>query len=156
MRKLSGNVLRTIVATGLAAVATASVARADEQIVARVPFDFIVGDSRLPAGAYVVTNISNDPGVMSIVSADGRQFVYTLTIPSSSGQTPAQPELVFEQFENEYVLARVTPAAGDEREMVLSRHMAHRAHLSARNEHEEPTEVRVVLSVSKDEIGLSR
>src|SRR5437773_182819 len=63
MRKLSGNVLRTFVATGLAAVATASVARADERIVARVPFDFVVGDSRLPAGPYVVTNVSNDPGV---------------------------------------------------------------------------------------------
>ena len=93
MRKLSGNVLRTFVATGLAAVATASVARADERIVARVPFDFVVGDSRLPAGPYVVTNVSNDPGVMSIASADGRHFVYTLTIPSSSIQTPAQPEL---------------------------------------------------------------
>jgi hypothetical protein len=160
MRKLSGNVLRTFVATGLAAVATASVARADERIVARVPFDFIVGDSRLPAGAYVVTNVSNDPGVMSIASADGRHFVYTLTIPSSSIQTPAQPELVFEKFENEYVLARVAPADGDEREIVLTRH---RARLSARNDHEgttghaDPsTELRVVLSVSKDEIGPSR
>jgi hypothetical protein len=75
----------------------------------------------LPAGAYVVANLSNDPGVMSIASADGRHFVYTLTIPSASNQTPAQPELVFEKLENQYVLARVAPAVGDEREIVPTR-----------------------------------
>jgi hypothetical protein len=121
MEKPTGSVLRTIVATVLVAVAGASVARADEKIVAKVPFDFIVGDSRLPAGAYVVTNVSNDSGVMSIASADGRHFVFTLTIPSSPNQTPAQPELVFEKVENQYFLARVAPAAGDEREIVPAR-----------------------------------
>jgi hypothetical protein len=118
MEKQTGNVLRTIVATALVAVGSASVARADEKIVAKVPFDFIVGDSRLPAGAYVVTNVSNDSGVMSIASADGRHFVFTLTIPSSPNQTLVQPELVFEKVENQYFLARVAPAAGDEREIV--------------------------------------
>ena len=118
MRNLSGNVLRTIGAAALMAIAGASVARADEQIVARVPFDFTVGDLPMPAGAYVVANVSNDSSVMSIASADGRHFAFTMTIPLSSIQTPAQPELVFEKVENHYVLARIDPAVGIEREIV--------------------------------------
>jgi hypothetical protein len=98
--------------------------------VARVPFAFTVGDSRMPAGDYVVKEVSDDPSVVSIASADGRQFAFTLTVPSSAHvlETPAQPELVFEKLDNQYFLARVVPAGGMEREIVLNHARTDREH----------------------------
>jgi hypothetical protein len=131
MRKQTAKVWWVFLATSLVMVGGASLARADdEKIVARVPFAFMVGDSRMPAGDYVVKEMSDDPSVMSIASADGRQFAFTLTIPSSDHalETPAQPELVFEKLDNQYFLARVVPEGGIEREIVLTRARTDREH----------------------------
>ena len=98
----------------------ASIARAeDDQIVVKVPFAFIVGDSLLPAGDYVVREMSGAPSVVSIASADGRQFAYTPTIPLSSEQSPAKPELLFEKFGSRYFLARIV-MEDSAREIVLT------------------------------------
>jgi hypothetical protein len=131
MRKQTANVWSVFLATALVMVGGASVARADdERIVARVPFAFMVGESRMPAGDYLVREMSDDPSVVSIASADGRQFAYTLTIPSSARvlEPPAQPELVFEKLDNQYFLARVVPAGGMEREIVLTHARTDREH----------------------------
>ena len=131
MRKRTANVWWMFLATSLVIVGSASVARADnEKIVARVPFAFIVGDSHMPAGDYVVRAASDDPSVMSIASADGRQFTYTLTIPAVAHETPAQPELVFEKFDTQYVLARIVPGGGIDREIVLTPARAEREHVA--------------------------
>ena len=108
-------------ATALMMMGGVSDARADERIVAKVPFAFIVHGVRLPAGDYTVTqNVFDGGGVFLIASADGRHAVYTLTSPSASGKEPAQPELVFEKFGEQYFLARVVPRDGDERKIVLT------------------------------------
>ena len=91
-----------------AATGSASVARADDgKILAKVPFAFIVGDSRLPAGDYVIREASGDRTVMSIASADGRQIAASLTIPWSGTDPVVRPELVFEKFGGQYFLARI-------------------------------------------------
>ena len=129
MSKQTTKVWRVFLATSLVMAGGASVARADdEKIVARVPFAFMVGDSHMPAGDYVVKEVSDDPSVMSIASADGRQFAYTLTIPALAHETPAQPELVFEKFDNQYVLARIVPGGGIDREIVLTPAREEREH----------------------------
>ena len=116
IRKDSGLVL----AAALVVFATAATARADERIVANVPFSFVVGDVRLPAGKYVVKTISDeDPGVWAIASADGRQSVLITTIRASSPTTTATPELVFDKFDNQYFLARLVNADED-REIPLT------------------------------------
>jgi hypothetical protein len=101
-------------------IGSASVARADETIVAKVPFTFIVGDTRLPAGDYVVTELADGSGVVDVKSADGRQFAMTLTIPTGIDNAPSEPQLVFQKFENQYFLARIAPSDGSEREVVLT------------------------------------
>jgi hypothetical protein len=109
-----------VCATAALAIGSASAAQADERMVAKVPFAFIVGDLRLPAGDYVVKEMSEGSGVLGIASADGRQFVCALTIASSSDTPAAHDELIFEKFSNEYFLARVVPRDGGEREIVLT------------------------------------
>ena len=131
MRKRTANVswVSTVLVASLVIVGSASIARADdEKIVARVPFAFVVGTSTMPAGKYVVAEVSDNPSVVSIASADGRQFAYTMTIPSQAGETPAQPELVFEKVENQYVLARVVPENGIGRAIVIAHAHTEREH----------------------------
>jgi hypothetical protein len=101
-------------------IAGASSARADQKIAATVPFDFIVGDSRLPAGDYIVAELSDDPGVLSVASVDGRQFTFALTIPVPFNQPLQLPELTFQWFGGQRFLARIVPATGDGRAILLT------------------------------------
>jgi hypothetical protein len=120
MSRQSVNVSWVFFAIVLVVGFSASVVRADELVVAHVPFAFIVGESRLPAGDYTVKEMDDDPSVISITSADGHQSAFMLTMASSSTETPAQPRLMFEKFDNQYFLARVIPAEGNGREIVLT------------------------------------
>ena len=54
MSKQSTNVVWVLFAIVAVGVFSAAVVRADDRVVAHVPFAFIVGESRLPAGGYVV------------------------------------------------------------------------------------------------------
>jgi hypothetical protein len=132
MSKQSVNVLGVFVAIVLVVVFSGSIVRAEERVVAHVPFAFIVGDSRLPAGDYLVEDVENDPGVMSITSTDGHQATFILAMVSSSNEMSAQPGLVFEKFEDQYFLERVIGADGDEREIVLTPAIMEREVVAAR------------------------
>ncbi len=105
-------------ALAIITVVIATPARADERLIARVPFDFIVGRSHLPAGDYVFTETSAS-GVVSIASADSRRHVLVLT-DGDSGRPPAHPELVFERYEGQNFLARITDGYAIEREVPLT------------------------------------
>jgi hypothetical protein len=113
----AGWVVFAIVVVG---VFSAAAARADERVVAHVPFAFIVGESRLPAGDYIVKDMADDPAVIEITSADGHRSTFMLTMASSSSAMSAQPRLVFEKFEDQLFLARITQADGHEREIMLT------------------------------------
>jgi len=117
MSKRSVNLSRVVVGALLVA-GSASVGRAEERIVAKVPFAFMVGTAQLPAGSYVVKEW-DDPRIVTIESEDGRHVAITLTIAGSSESRP-QASLVFEKFEGQYFLQRMTTADGSEREIVLT------------------------------------
>ena len=115
------NVLWVFLATSLVALGGASVARADDgKAVVNVPFAFMVGGSRLPAGPYVITRTSDDGSMVTIASADGRQSVYATTIPWSSDDKTTSPELVFERLGDRYVLAEFTLESSDGHRTVLA------------------------------------
>ena len=124
--------LWTIFAIVSIASGSASVARADQLVVAHVPFAFIVGDSRLPAGDYVVKEMDSNPSIIEITSAQGHQSMFTLTMESSSMETPARPQLVFEKFEDQYFLARVVREDGNDREIMLTPALMEREVAAAR------------------------
>jgi len=109
-------------ATAAIAIGGATMARADETIVTslKVPFAFIVGDVRLPAGEYAVRAVSESADMLEIVSADGRHVALTLTVPYVPDQTWHDGELVFQKFGDEYFLSRVEPANGNDREIILT------------------------------------
>ena len=90
-----------------------------DEVIATVPFSFIAGHSRMPAGEYTVTVISHDMSVWAITSVDGRQTALISTITASPSPKPTSPELVFDKFANNYFLARVVADGGVEREIPL-------------------------------------
>ena len=121
MRKQTGRMTWMVLAAAAMAIGGASSARAsDVTLVARVPFAFIVGDSRLPAGDYIIKQASNDGSVLSIATPDFRQFVFTLSIASQPDRSEP-PELVFEKIDNQYFLSRVVRDGYDAREILLPR-----------------------------------
>jgi hypothetical protein len=121
MRTRSVKVSWVFLAAVLVLAGSASVVRADEElVVAHVPFAFIAGDSRLPAGDYIVKEMEGDPSVIAIASADGRRSVFMLTIASPSIETQTQAQLVFDKVGSLYFLARVMPDGGNQREIVLT------------------------------------
>lgn len=100
--------------------ASPSPAQAQEtELVAHVPFAFIVGNATMPSGDYVVTHESNDPSVIGIASADQKHFVNTLTVPTSV-ESSGQAELVFDKVGADYFLARVIPAGSEERDILVN------------------------------------
>jgi hypothetical protein len=87
-------------------------ARAEETIVVKVPFPFVVGTTELPAGHY---DISNDQGLLLIRGRDNTAGgIFAPALPAD-GLDPdgAQPALVFTRYENEYVLSQVWESSNE-------------------------------------------
>lgn len=108
-----------IVAAVLVGVGSASTARADEHVVTKVPFPFIVGNTRMPAGTYVIRASSEDANLLSVENLDGGSFALTLTIPTGE-KADGRPALTFARFDNEYFLSRITPPGLDGHKVVLT------------------------------------
>jgi hypothetical protein len=89
-----------------------------EPIVATVPFDFTVGSQHLPAGKYIVRPEFDNPSVVWIERADGREGAVALTIPFEESNAPATPSLIFETRDNQHVLARFVDADDTQREII--------------------------------------
>ena len=120
MRKRWVRVSQVIVGAALFVAGSASAARAQERVVATVPFPFIVGNTELAAGSYSVEQPFDDPSIIWIKSTDGRHVASTLTIAGSARSRNPQSALVFEKFEGQYFLQRVTGDDGSERDIILT------------------------------------
>jgi hypothetical protein len=120
MRKLTLKGTCVAIATAAMALAGASTARAEELVMTKVhvPFAFIVGDVRMPAGVYEVRETSSD-GVLEIVSENGHRVALATTIPFVPGKAD-QNGLVFERFGHDYFLSRIEPTGGNDREVLLT------------------------------------
>ena len=106
-----------VLGTAVMVLGIAQSARADEEVVARVPFDFIVGGQRLPAGKYVVTQ---NRALVSIASADRRHFAFVLMNPMSTGEAWTAPRLVFERIGEDHFLSQVVAGAKAGSEVLLT------------------------------------
>jgi hypothetical protein len=98
-----------------------SVARADGLVTAKIPFTFIVGDTRLPAGDYTISETSSGPSVLLVESTDGTRvsFVSTIAATPTDGDQ-MQPDVEFQTVGKEHFLSRVDMHDGMAREVVLS------------------------------------
>jgi hypothetical protein len=126
MKKLTRKAACALLAVAAILVVGASTARADEIVLTnlKVPFAFMVGDVRLPAGDYSVREASMGEDVLEIVSTDGHHLALASTIPGAPDRDKTQ--LVFQKFGNEYFLSRLALGSGDEREVILTPYIMER------------------------------
>jgi len=87
-------------------------ARAEEIVVAKVPFAFVVGDQEFPAGRYAFS--TEDHNVLLIRSDDDRSERFVI-VNAAGGRDPAgsQPALVFIHGENGYLLSQIWESDSD-------------------------------------------
>ena len=73
-----------------------------------IPFQFHVGNTKLPAGQYVIHMLDgSDLRVMEISSADGSTSALFEVQDAEANSTPAKSELIFNKYGNRYFLSKV-------------------------------------------------
>lgn len=87
-------------------------ARAQEMVVAKSPFPFVVTGKEFPAGRYAFS--TDDHNVLLIRSADDRSERFAI-VHAAAGRDPAgsEPALVFIHDENEYLLSQLWESVTD-------------------------------------------
>jgi hypothetical protein len=95
-------------------------ARAQEMIVVKIPFSFVVGRETFPAGRYDITATDDGERVLELRGTDHRSAGFMLTMPAS-GSDPAgdQPVLVFTKYEDTYRLSEIWES-GDQGRVIAS------------------------------------
>ena len=78
---------------------------------ARVPFDFAVAGTQLPAGVYTITQHSA-AGMLMLKDAAGHVKTMFPTNPVYTNGSAHPPMLVFNKYGDRYFLSKVWPATG--------------------------------------------
>ena len=85
-----------------------------------IPFDFLVGETRLAAGEYHVKSVSQYTTM--IQSLDARASATALTSAASAGKISDVGKLVFNQYGDQYFLSKIwVPASDTGRELPKSK-----------------------------------
>ncbi len=112
---------RVLIALTLFAVLMVPATQAQSIWKAEIPFDFAVGNTRLPAGEYEVKPKSNS-GVILIQGQDARSSAYAMTIVGQAGKPSDVSKLVFNRYGDQYFLSKIwTPFSNTGRELTESR-----------------------------------
>jgi len=99
---------------GFALIAAFCVAaQAQPALIAKVPFDFVVCNSRLTAGEYTVS-IDNQKTIVLVRGEHGDSAVMALSMAAHTGKTTQQSKLVFNRYGDRYVLSQVWPAGSND------------------------------------------
>ncbi len=82
-----------------------SLAQYSGPIKVTVPFDFVVENYRMHAGAYTIQRVAN--GRLRIQSNDGRTGSTFLAIPKQGKMTPETAHFIFHHYGTDYFLATI-------------------------------------------------
>ena len=91
-------------------LAASAQVRSDATIRANIPYSFVVNNTTLPAGTYVLSvadPYGSDLTVLEIRSANSKIAVLFETQPITDPRSAPQTELVFEKLGDTYFLSRV-------------------------------------------------
>jgi hypothetical protein len=94
------------------------------RITANIPFDFSIGDKKLPSGKYSIGRIrqNSDDLVLSIEDQGGRSKAIRTSIPVLTRDITSKGKLVFHRYGDQYFLYQVWPAgAATGRQFLKSR-----------------------------------
>jgi hypothetical protein len=106
------NQLFALIGLGLL-LATASAYAQTGVVKANVPFNFIVNNTDLPAGAYTLQNLGSVGAAMVIQSSDRKVVNGFLPNACQSSTTPEVSKLVFHRYGAQYFLTQIWTAGND-------------------------------------------
>jgi hypothetical protein len=96
---------------GCAILAIAAKAQVTDQLVVRVPYEFVVGGKTLPAGTYRVNRISDSNNQeLSLTSLENRAGVLVVSDVVDTARSD-KPSLTFQQVGGQRILTRIETAA---------------------------------------------
>jgi hypothetical protein len=119
----------------LALTAVSAQAQSRGTIEVQIPFDFIAGETRLPAGTYNIKRISRgDEKALLVRSQDNRVTALVSTNSVEASAERSQARLVFHRYGEQYFLSQVwnagslagreLPASKAEREVMKAQKLA--------------------------------
>jgi hypothetical protein len=92
----------------LTAVATTQVAQAQQRRMAvNIPFNFVAGNTQLPAGEYIVTVSAETRSLILISAKQAAPSIIVNTYGAVSAQPQAESKLVFNRYGDRYFLSQV-------------------------------------------------
>jgi hypothetical protein len=77
------------------------------QIEAQIPFSFVVADTTLEPGNYVIRPLGGDDPAMEVRRAEGGKAVNVLITRAVSSNLPPKTELLFNRYADQEFLAKV-------------------------------------------------
>jgi hypothetical protein len=117
----------TMLMLALAFAGLTTQAQSPTQVKAQIPFSFMIGSQRLPAGEYTIRYVNQDAGKTALLfkSADGRTSRIVNMMPKERNATQEKASLVFNQYGESYFLSEVW-TGGDQYGLSLPRSRAER------------------------------
>jgi hypothetical protein len=96
---------------GLAALAVASKGQTPDEIVVKIPYEFVAGGKTLPAGTYKVNRVSeNNQRALTISSFENHATVFVLSSEVASRSGAEQPSVSFLQVGEQHLLSKIETA----------------------------------------------
>ena len=77
-----------------------------DQLVVKIPFEFVAGGKTLPAGEYQVRRLSNDPGFLLLSNYEDRANAIVLPVEREESRR-GKPQLSFETADNRHFLSQI-------------------------------------------------
>jgi len=98
-----------------------------QKVIATIPFEFNVGETRLPAGKYTITvaNPTSDRKILQIRNANGRSSAMVVTT-NVLGNAADDTKVVFHRYGDRYFFAQAQ-IAGDATSLAAIKSKAERA-----------------------------
>jgi hypothetical protein len=87
--------------------ATTRVAEAQQSMAVNIPFDFVAGNTQLPAGEYTVKVSAPTHSLILVSRKDSTTSAFIITNAAVSSMPQAESKLVFNRYGDRYFLSQV-------------------------------------------------
>jgi hypothetical protein len=94
----------------LTAMAFTRVAQAQESMVVNIPFDFVAGNTQMPAGEYSVKTTGPTNVLLLISRDDSAASAFINTNPAVASEPKTESKLIFNRYGDRYFLSQVWTA----------------------------------------------
>jgi hypothetical protein len=113
--------LLLIVAIAFATAVVSANAQSRTDVVANIPFEFVVGEKSLPAGEYSVKTATVGSPALAIQNLKNGASALRLSEPTDQSKTRTSARLVFHRYGPRYFLAQVWTGESIGRKIIKSR-----------------------------------